>query len=268
MIRKSVGVFDSGIGGLTVAKEIMNILPNEDIIYFGDTARVPYGNKSKETIIKFSLQISRFLETKDVKAIVIACNTASAFALESIKNNFNIPIIGVISPGARAAVKSTKNKKIGIIGTEGTVSSGAYSKKINTIQEGFEIFSTPCPLFVPVAEEGWGEKKVSYMIAEEYLEDMKTIGVDTLVMGCTHYPLLNKVVQDVMGKEVVLINPAKETALELKDTLINLGIENKEDIIGSHKYYVSDNSEKFIKVGERFLNRKIEDILEIDIEKY
>ncbi|KMT22812.1 glutamate racemase MurI [Clostridium cylindrosporum DSM 605] len=267
-MRKPIGVFDSGIGGLTVAKEIMNILPNEDIVYFGDTARVPYGNKSKETIKKFSLQISRFLETKDVKAIVIACNTASAFALQAVRENFNIPIIGVISPGARAAVSATRNNKIGIIGTEGTVSSGAYSKEITSIKEGTEIFSTPCPLFVPIAEEGWSEKKVSYMIAEEYLENMKTLGVDTLVMGCTHYPLLNKVVQDVMGDKVKLINPAKETALELLDRLTEMDLKNDEDVKGEYKYYVSDNSSKFIEVGERFLNREIDNILEIDIEKY
>lgn len=267
-MRKPIGVFDSGIGGLTVAKEIMDILPNEDIVYFGDTARVPYGNKSKETIVKFSLQISRFLETKDVKAIVIACNTASAFALEAVKDKFNIPIIGVISPGARAAVKNTVNNKIGIIGTEGTVSSGAYSKKISSIRNDFEIFSTACPLFVPIAEEGWSEKRVSYMIAEEYLDSIKALGIDTLVMGCTHYPLLNKVVQDVMGEKVALINPAKETALELKEALEYLKIKNTDEKIGSHKYYVSDNSSKFKKVGEMFLNKEIEDILEIDIEKY
>lgn len=265
---KPIGVFDSGIGGLTVVKEIMNILPNEDIIYFGDTARVPYGNKSQDTIIKFSLQISRFLQTKDVKAIVIACNTASAFALDAVKEQFDIPIIGVISPGARSAVKSTKNNKIGIIGTEGTVSSGAYSKKINTIKNSFEIYSTPCPLFVPIVEEGWSEKEVSYMIAREYLEEMKNKEIDTLVMGCTHYPLLNNVVQNVMGEKVALINPARETALELRDILIENNISNSEDYKGSYKYYVSDNPNKFIKVGERFLSEKIENILEIDIEEY
>lgn len=267
-MKKPIGVFDSGIGGLTVAREIMNILPNEDIVYFGDTARVPYGNKSKETIVKFSLQISRFLQTRDVKAIVIACNTASAFALEEVNKNFDIPVIGVISPGAKVAVSATKNNKIGVIGTEGTVSSGAYSKKIREIKDEFEIFSTPCPLFVPLAEEGWSEKQVAYMIAEEYLENMKKSDVDTLVMGCTHYPLLNKVVQNVMGEDVKLINPARETALELKNILLNLGLENSEDKQGFYTYYVSDNAEKFIQVGERFLDRKIDHIAEIDIERY
>lgn len=268
MINGPIGVFDSGIGGLTVVKEIMDILPNEDIVYFGDTARVPYGNKSKETIVKFSLQISRFLKTKNVKAIVIACNTASAFALEEVREKINVPIIGVITPGAKMAVKSTINKKIGIIGTEGTVSSGAYSKKIMQIQRNCEIFSTPCPLFVPIIEEGWNEKKVSYMIAEEYLESMKSSNVDTLVMGCTHYPLLNNVVKNVMGENVTLVNPAKETALELREKLIDLNIKKETKDLGKHNYYVSDNPSKFVKVGERFLNKNIEDISEINIDDY
>ncbi|MEG0372010.1 MAG: glutamate racemase [Clostridium sp.] len=267
-MRRPIGVFDSGIGGLTVAKEIMNILPNEDIVYFGDTARVPYGNKSKVTIEKFSLQISRFLKSKDVKAIVIACNTASAFALDIIKDNFDIPVIGVIIPGARGASASTTNNRVGIIGTEGTVSSMAYSDAVKAINKDIEIFSTPCPLFVPIVEEGWSDKKVSYMIAEEYLDNMKLLDIDTLVMGCTHYPLLNNVVQQVMGEEVTLINPAKETALELKDILSNRNIQNKKDVQGKYSYYVSDNANKFIKVGETFLNKKIDNILEIDIEKY
>lgn len=267
-MKKPIGVFDSGVGGLTVVKEIMNILPNEDIIYFGDTARVPYGNKSKDIIVKFSLQISRFLETKNVKAIVIACNTASAFALDAVREKFDIPIIGVISAGAIAAVRNTKNNKVGIIGTEGTVSSGAYYKKIKAIKEDLEIYSTPCPLFVPIVEEGWSEKEVSYMIAKEYLEGMKSKNIDTLVMGCTHYPLLNNVVQNVMGDGVTLINPARETALELKDILTANNIENSFEHRGNHKYFVSDNANKFIKVGENFLNQKIEDISEIDIEKY
>ena len=267
-MKKPIGVFDSGVGGLTVVKEIMNILPNEDIIYFGDTARVPYGNKSKDTIVKFSLQISRFLETENVKAIVIACNTASAFALDTVRENFDIPIIGVISAGAIAAARNTRNNKVGIIGTEGTVSSGAYYKKIKGIKEELEIYSTPCPLFVPIAEEGWSEKEVSYMIAKEYLEDMKKNNIDTLVMGCTHYPLLNNVVQNVMGDNVTLINPARETAFELKDILVSNKIENSFDHKGNYKYFVSDNADKFTKVGETFLNQKIEGILEIDIEKY
>ncbi|MEF9934878.1 MAG: glutamate racemase [Clostridium sp.] len=267
-MRRPIGVFDSGIGGLTVAKEIMDILPSEDIVYFGDTARVPYGNKSKLTIEKFSLQISRFLETENVKAIVIACNTASAFALDAVKDKFSVPVIGVINPGARAAATTTKNNKIGIIGTEGTVSSGAYSKAVENICNEIEIFSTPCPLFVPIVEEGWSEKEVSYMIAKEYLQNLKEIGVDSLVMGCTHYPLLNNVVQRVMGEDVTLINPARETAIELRLILKDLNILNSEGDRGIYKYFVSDNAKKFVTVGERFLNRKIEDIVEIDIERY
>lgn len=268
MEKGPIGVFDSGIGGLTVVKEVMDILPNEDIIYFGDTARVPYGNKSKDTIEKFSLQICRFLETKNVKAIVIACNTASAYALKEVREKFDIPILGVISPGAKEAVKNTRNNKIGIIGTEGTVSSGAYSNKINEIKENINIFSTPCPLFVPIVEEGWSEKEASYMIASEYLDSIKKSEVDTLVMGCTHYPLLNNVVQKIMGEDVLLVNPAKETAVELKNVLESLKSTNPKKEIGEYNFYVSDNSKRFVKVGENFLNKKIEKILEIDIENY
>lgn len=268
MEERPIGVFDSGIGGLTVVKEIMDILPSEHIVYFGDTARVPYGNKSKDTIEKFSIQICKFLETKDVKAIIIACNTASAYALKGVRDRFNIPIFGVITPGAKVAINNTRNNRVGIIGTEGTVSSGAYSKKINEIKKGIQIFSTSCPLFVPIVEEGWSEKEASYMIAKEYLEYMKKSKVDTLVMGCTHYPLLNNVVQNIMGDKVKLVNPARETAFELKETLETLNIANAKDKKGSYNFYVSDNPKRFVKVGETFLNRRIEKILKIDIEKY
>lgn len=266
--KRAVGVFDSGIGGLTVVKEIMKILPNEDIVYFGDTARVPYGNKSPETITKFSFQNTRFLIRMDVKAIVVACNTASALSLEKLKENFSIPIIGVIKPGAYMAVKETKNNRIGIIGTEGTIGSKAYEKAIKKLKPDAQLFGFPCPLFVPIVEEGWAESKVSRIIAEEYLKPLKESGVDTLVMGCTHYPLLTGIVGDVMGSGVKLINPAEATAVKLREILVENAMQNEENRTAACRYYVSDNPGRFSKVGSNFLSRDITEIIKIDIEKY
>lgn len=268
MDTRPIGVFDSGIGGLTVVKEIMEFLPNENIVYFGDTARVPYGTKSAETVTRYAFQNTRFLLTKDVKAIVVACNTASAVSLDILQESFDIPIIGVIKPGASAAVKETVNKKIGIIGTEGTVNSRAYERAIKKLLPEAEIFAYPCPLFVPIVEEGWANTKVSYMVAEEYLKPLKDSNIDSLVMGCTHYPLLTKVVDDVLEHKVKLINPARETALELKNILIEKGIENSQETVAQYEYYVSDNPDKFKKVGGNFLEHDIINIKKIDIEKY
>lgn len=266
--NRPVGVFDSGIGGLTVVKEIMRIMPHENIVYFGDTARVPYGTKSSETIKKFGIQDTRFLLSKGVKAIVIACNTASALALEGIQQEFDIPVIGVIKPGAYAAVRNTRSGRIGIIGTEGTIGSRAYERFIGNLKPEAELMGHPCPLFVPIVEEGWAGTKVSYLVAEEYLEPLKIASIDTLVMGCTHYPLLTRVVGDVMGGEVTLINPAEETAIELKSILIEKGIQNTALNTANYSYYVSDNPEKFSRVGSNFLSREISNIQKIDIEKY
>lgn len=268
MDRRPVGIFDSGIGGLTVVKEVMKILPNEDIYYFGDTARVPYGNKSPETVTKFSFQNTKFLISKDVKAIVIACNTASAFSLGAVRENFKLPVLGVIDPGARAAVRETRSGKIGIIGTEGTISSKAYERAIKGLMQDAEILAYPCPLFVPLVEEGWAGSRVSYLVAEEYLAPLKKAGVDTLVMGCTHYPLLKRVVGDVMGPDVKLINPAEETAMDLKGILSGYGLQNDNREISKYEYYVSDNADKFSRVGSNFLSKEVFDADKIDIEKY
>ena len=214
-----IGVFDSGVGGLTVMREIMRQMPDERIIYFGDTARVPYGNKSKETVIRYSQQIIRFLQTKDVKAIVIACNTASACALEAVEKSLDIPIIGVISAGSRAAVEATRNGKIGIIGTEATIRSGVYSEEMKRLREDIEVTGKPCPLFVPLVEEGLLHDSVTDEIASRYLACLKGKYIDTLVMGCTHYPLLRSTFKRLMGDDVTLVNPAYETAVELKELL-------------------------------------------------
>ena len=207
-----IGVFDSGVGGLTVAREIMRQIPDERIVYFGDTARVPYGSKSPNTIIRYSRQIIRFLRTKNVKAIVVACNTASAFALETIKPELDIPIIGVVKPGAKVAAQTTQNGKIGVIGTEGTIRSEIYTKTIHRENKDAQVMGRACPLFVPLVEEGWIKDPVTVAVAERYLQPFKESDIDTLILGCTHYPLLRSTVREIMGEGVNLVNPAYETA--------------------------------------------------------
>ena len=194
-----IGVFDSGVGGLTVAREISRQLPYENIVYFGDTARVPYGSKSQNTIIRFSEQIIRFLRTKQVKAIVIACNTASALALDAVKDEFDLPIIGVVIPGARAAVEATTNGKVGVVGTEATVQSGMYTKVIQGMNPKIEVIEKACPLFVPLVEEGFKEHIVTREIIEYYLESMRNTDIDAMILGCTHYPLLRSKIREYMG---------------------------------------------------------------------
>jgi glutamate racemase len=215
--EKPIGVFDSGIGGLTVVKRIASYLPQEDIVYFGDTARVPYGSKSNETVIDYGLQDAKFLMNKNIKALVVACNTVSSVALDQLKKTFDIPIIGMIEPGARMASLESKNKKIGVIGTRATISNQAYSRKIKRNDPSLHIFERACPLFVPLAEEGWIKHKVTYEIAEEYLSEFSKIGIDTLVLGCTHYPILAEVIQAVVGKEVKLIDSGIAAAESVKE---------------------------------------------------
>lgn len=268
MDSRPIGVFDSGIGGLTVVKEIMEQLSNESIVYFGDTARVPYGSKSKETITKFSFQCINFLLEKKVKAIVVACNTASAASLDAIKQSFDIPIVGVVEPGAIAACQITKLNRIGIIGTESTVSSGAYEKEINVINNDVKMILKACPLFVPIAEEGWQDTQIAKLTAREYLEELKEKGIDALLMACTHYPLLESTISEVMGEDIKLVNPAYETAKVLKTVLHDLNIQSKSNKNASYEFYVSDNPVKFKKVGENFLKRPISHVQKIDIEKY
>jgi len=268
MDNRPIGVFDSGVGGLTVAKEIMKQLPNEKIIYFGDTARVPYGSKSKETIIKYSNQIIRFLQSKNVKAIIIACGTASSIALETVKNAYNIPILGVVEPGAKSAVMATENKKIGIIGTEGTIASKTYEQLINYMEKDTFVIGKACPLFVPLVEEGWIEDEVTIQVANRYLEEFKKIDIDTLVLGCTHYPLLTYVISDIMGDKVKLINPAFETAKELNELLEKEDIKCKENTYPIHEFYVSDRANKFQAFAERILNKPMMPVKQIHIEEF
>ena len=265
MNRDPIGVFDSGIGGLTVLKEIFRVLHQESTVYLGDTARVPYGIRSAETVTRYSFENTEFLVAKGIKILVIACNTVSAVSLDAIKERLSIPVIGVIGPGSRAAVKATKNKRIGVIGTEATITSGAYARVIQQIDGALEVFGLPCPLFVPLVEEGLTDDEITIMVAERYLRDVKGKGIDTLVLGCTHYPLLKGVIGKVMGDTVTLIDSAIETVREIKETLNRHGAECDIQREPSRLFYVTDSPDRFKLVGERFLGQKIEAIEKIDI---
>ncbi len=273
MMNKSapIGVFDSGVGGLTVAREIMRQIPNERIIYFGDTARVPYGSKSRETVTRYSRQIVRFLQKQEVKAIVVACNTASAYALEEIKAEVDIPMIGVVRPGAVVAAQTTLNGKVGVIGTEGTIGSRIYSQYIREINPHAEVIGKACPLFVPLVEEGLWQDPVTDEIAKRYLTELIDIGIDTLILGCTHYPLIRSTVGRIMGDKVTLVNPAYETARELKEMLGRLEMLNDEEAhLGDNRYrfYVSDAAEKFKNFANSIIKYGILSAKIINIEEY
>lgn len=265
-----IGVFDSGVGGLTVAREIMRQLPNEHIVYFGDTARVPYGSKSKDNIIRYSRQIIRFLRTQNVKAIVIACNTASALALDIVRSETDIPVIGVIVPGARAAVQVTEEKKIGVIGTEATIRSEMYTKIIKGMDEEISVEGMACPLFVPLVEEGFAKHHVTEEIIDYYLKPMRESDIDTLILGCTHYPLLRSRIREYMGDKVNIVNPAYETAMDLKALLEEYDMAN-ESIEGEHaayEFYVSDAAEKFRQFANSIWPYDIATTKQINIEEY
>ena len=260
---KSIGVFDSGVGGLTVVRELIRQLPSENIVYFGDTARVPYGIKSEETVIRFSIENILFLLKQDVKLICIACNTVSSLALPVIKNHFRVPIVGVLSPGVREAVYATQNKRIGIIGTKGTIKSRAYEIEIKQLDPEVKVTALACPLFVPFAEEGWTQGEVVLAVARHYLKPLKDAGVDTLILGCTHYPLLKPVIQKVMGKDVVLIDSAQQVAMEVKKILATEGLLNKGKI-GKRQFYVSDNPEWFSGLAKRFLGKSLKTVKKVN----
>ena len=266
-----IGVFDSGVGGLTVAREIMRQIPNERIVYLGDTARVPYGSKSKDNIIKFSRQIIRFLQTENVKAIVIACNTASALALDEMQQEFDLPILGVVKPGAKVAVETTVNKRIGLIGTEANIRSGVYTRYIKSLDDEAKVFEKACPLFVPLVEEGWLHDDITLQVASRYLEELKEKDIDTLIMGCTHYPLIRSTIRKVMGDKVNLVNPAYETAIELKNLLERDNLANKCDVdspSSMYRFYVSDAEEKFKLFANSILPFDITMTKQINIENY
>ncbi len=265
-----VGVFDSGVGGLTVAREISRQLPNENIVYFGDTARVPYGSKSQNTIIRFSEQIIRFLKTKDVKAIVIACNTASALALDAVRDEFDLPIMGVVIPGARAAVEATKNRIVGVVGTDATVQSGMYTKVIHGMAPDITVIEKACPLFVPLVEEGFKEHPVTGEIIEYYLESMRSTDIDAMILGCTHYPLLRSRIREYMGDKIQIVNPAYETAMDLKRLLKEQGMANDGATPQHSRYsfYVSDAAEKFRRFANTVMPFDVPTTNVVNIEEY
>lgn len=267
----AIGIFDSGVGGLTVAREIMRQIPNEKLVYFGDTARVPYGNKSKDTITRYSRQIVRFLKTQDIKAIVVACNTASAYALDTIEKELDIPIIGVVKPGANAATQATSNKKVGVIATPGTISSKIYSEYIAGIDRDIQVIGKACPLFVPLVEEGLLQDPVTDEIAMRYLSELIDLDIDTLILGCTHYPLIRSTIGKVMGEHVTLVNPAYETAKELKELLEEKDLLNpNKPELGNNQYrfFVSDGAEKFKVFANSILKYGILSAKTINIEEY
>lgn len=258
-----IGVFDSGIGGLTVVKQLIKYLPKEDIVYFGDTARVPYGTKSPRIIEKFSVENTLFLLRFHVKCIVVACNTSSSIALPLLKENFKVPIIGVIEPGAREAVSATRNGRIGIIGTHATISSEAYEREIRRLvkreylgkNKKLKLASQSCPLFVPLAEEGWLNDSITKQVVRRYLSDFKKDGIDTLILGCTHYPLLKNAISSVLGDEVCLVDSAKQCAIEVERVLCNEGLLNYKKSAGKLRFFVSDEPEKFAASGRKFLGK-------------
>jgi len=252
-MKKPIGIFDSGVGGLTVFKAIRKAFPEEDLIYFGDTARVPYGPKSPNTIIEYSVQNARFLLQHGIKTLIVACNTSASVALPHLMQLTDIPIIGVIAPGSDEAVRSTRNKRIGVIGTEGTVRSAAYTSAIKALCPDAEVYSQACPLFVPIVEEGWQNHQIASQIATEYLEALREKEIDTLVLGCTHYPLLSDTIAKVMGSSVKLVDSAEAIAQYLR-TLIP---EEHDGISGKDTYYVSDNETKFAQIASQILQTQI-----------
>ncbi|MCK4857492.1 MAG: glutamate racemase [candidate division Zixibacteria bacterium] len=263
-----IGVFDSGLGGLTVATELFNLLPAEDVIYFGDVGRYPYGPRSKEIVTRFSRQDINFLIEQDVKMIVAACNTASAIALDRLQEEYDLPILGVIEPGAKSAVATTRNGIVGVIGTTGTINSNSYAKAIECLDPKVRVFSMACPLFVPLIEEGYLDRQASYLIAEDYLSPFRSNGIDTLVLGCTHYPLLKGIIRQVLGEDITLIDSAIETAREVKNHLTAAKQLNPAKKSGSHRFYVSDIPDQFAHTARHFLGEEIKNVMRIDIDKY
>jgi glutamate racemase len=254
---RPIGVFDSGVGGLTVFQALERALPHESLVYLGDTARVPYGTKSAETVVRYTLEAARFMLRQQVKMVVVACNTASSVALDAMERETRLPVLGVIAPGARRAVERSRTQRIGVIGTRATIASGAYKRAIQALAPEAEVLSQACPLFVPLAEEGWTEGEITRRIAEKYLEPFQRADVDTLVLGCTHYPLLSKVIAQVMGAKVGLVDSAEAVAEEAARELAAATEKGAGAARGGHHFYVTDAPETFQVVAERFLGRPI-----------
>jgi glutamate racemase len=258
-----IGIFDSGVGGLTVVHRLLEALPAEDLLYLGDTARHPYGTKSAAVVTRYALENTAFLAERGVKLVVVACNTASAVALEALGARFDVPIVGVIEPGARAAVAATRNRKIGVIGTEGTIASGSYTRALKALDPGLEIYTRACPLFVPLAEEGWVANAVAREAASLYLASLRQSRIDTLVLGCTHYPLLAETIAEYLGPAVRLVDSAAETAREVAAILGARGLARATGR-GSASFFVTDVPDRFVKIGGRFLGAAVDSAVRIE----
>jgi glutamate racemase len=263
--ERAIGVFDSGVGGLTVLKELHRLLPGEQLVYLGDTARVPYGTKSPRTVLRYALEAASFLVERGVKMLVVACNTASSVALPALEERFSLPVVGVIDPGARRAVRLTRSRRVGVIGTEGTVKSGAYTRAIHALDPHIELFAAACPLFVPLAEEGWAEHPVARLAAAEYLAPLQQQGIDTLVLGCTHYPLLKRTLRTVLGEGVELVDSAQETA-RMVAAILNERDLTRRSAPGEPRFFVTDVPARFERVGGAFLGAPLHGVEQVELD--
>jgi glutamate racemase len=266
--RRPIGVFDSGIGGLTVVREMMHQMPGESILYFGDTARVPYGPKSPETVARYSEEAAAFLLSRDVKLIVIACNTATAHAAARLSGTLPVPVIGVIESGARAAVEATRSGRIGVIGTTGTIRSGAYDLAVRRRLRDARVYAQPCPLFVPLVEEGLARHAAARLVAEDYLRPLQEMDVDVVILGCTHYPVLRELIADIVGSDVRLVDSATETALEVAATLDRLDMRRIGGDAPTHVFTASDAPLRFRDVGRAFVGEVLQAVEHIDVEEF
>jgi glutamate racemase len=261
--ERAIGIFDSGIGGLTVVRALTKLLPNESLVYLGDTGRYPYGTKSADVVRRYSLENTAFLVDKEIKLLVVACNTSTALALDAVQARVDVPVVGVIEPGARAAARASRNRKIGVIGTEGTIRSGEYTRALRGLRPDLEIYARACPLFVPLAEEGWVDNEVAGRAARLYLTSLARSGIDTLILGCTHFPLLKTVIGATMGSKVRLIDSGVATAAAVRAAL------EAHDLLrrrggGETSFFVTDAPERFVKVGARFLGHQVDSAVQLD----
>ena len=263
MSAGAIGIFDSGVGGLTVLERLMRELPDEDFVYLGDTARYPYGNKSAETVTRYSCENADFLLERGIKLLVVACNSASAVALEVLGRRYPIPVVGVIEPGARAAIARTRNHRVGVIGTEATIASGSYTRALRALRSDLEILTRSCPVLVPLAEEGWTDNEVARAAATRYLASLKTSGIDTLILGCTHYPLLKPMIAATMGVGVTLVDSAEETARAVAAALAAQGMGRRGGA-GRASFFVTDVPDRFVRIGRRFLDERVESAVRIE----
>jgi glutamate racemase len=263
LATRPIGVFDSGIGGLTVVRALRQRLPNEDIVYFGDTARVPYGTKSAETVVRFSRECFNFLVRRDIKLLVVACNTASAIALPELRASLRLPMLGVIEPGVAAALAVTRTRTVGVVGTAATTASGAYDRCLRASDPGITVVQSACPLFVPLAEEGWVVGEVPRLVARQYLAPLIAAGIDTLILGCTHYPMLRGVIADVLGPTILLVDSAEETAAATAGLLERLGLARTEPG-GTCRVFVTDSAQRFTTVGGAFLGGRLDAVTVVD----